>query len=439
MMTTPTRIGLTVGLIAVVLSAGGAAWAQEGLDETKQVTVEELRAAIRHLADANDLRQANAIFAEVNNHAAKSVQLREVYMRKLMELGHPDKAAGPARMLVRMEGGNALAWALAGFYDANHGEVPDGVAATVTAVELWGRVDDNLAYNLGQAIAWLDIEGAETGYGGQVMADLETRRDSVSQSPSFQDGYDRIKRGEAHYDALVAEAEDEIEGYKEAIDDLMARHAELENEIADVKATIEDLQLRIRRVAGVDAVGVVEALPGSDLGALLRALGEAQARFVQLATEKESVEVKVGVSRARRKETERELRRIHQDKIKAFVQADGWFAFRPPVYDTTQPTLAGIDLNAVSDDDIIYIAVHQEMIETDEGIADGYDEWQEPVATKDIDPLFDEATAADMLRQANIYLDQRKMAEAKALLGEIISTHRKTKSAQKAKRVLAGI
>jgi hypothetical protein len=434
------RIARVIALVMVAM----ALCAAPAQAQSRDLSVEDLRNTIRAIAVTNDLREATGLYASVATRAGRSRELHEVFMRKMLEMELPNRASGAARALVRIDPNNGMAWGVLGYYDTNKDQVARGFKETIEAVALMPH-DSNLLYNLGQAAAWYDLEGAKARFDSGAVATLEQHRALWSQNGAFQEGLNRIERGKQHHEALIAEVEDEIEEIADEVGDLSERHEEIQDELADVRARIDDIE---RLVAiYMDAV-VDDAAPGSGAHPLLVELGEAQKLLIQLLMEKEDLEYRMRRLGNDRKDRERRINVLQRERIKNFRLADGWLEFRAPVYDRSQPVLAGLDLNQISEGDIIVI--NYGTIDTGADVIDNRDAdfltwWDDHSDTEaealeaEEDPAFDEKTAAALLKQVDRHLDRHELDEARTLLEKIISTHRKTDSAQAAKLLLQGL
>ena len=435
------HVGRAVSLVAIVVAlCAGSIHAQPS-----QLTVEELRDAIRKVATTNDLREATSVYAAVATRAGRSKELHEVFMRKMLEMDLPHRAGGAARALVKIERDNGLAWAVLGYYDTNNDQVPRGFQETVIAAPLLPH-DDNILYNLGQAASWYDIEGPKTRFDSNAVGSLEQHRALWSQNGAFQEGYNRIQEGNEHHEGLIADVEDEIEEIDAEVQDLTDRHGELEDEIADVRATIEDLERILYLRYGAREWELYSGTPGNDMLAIFKLLGEAQKLWIQLVSEKEDVEYRIGMLGLDREENERKIRVLKREKVKNFRRVDAWLDFRPPTYDRSQSVLAGIDLAGVSESDIVVInygtldlGQEEEDDREDEFLAWWDDHSDVEAAAAGADPAYDEAAAVKMLHEANRRLDRHEIGTARALLEQIVSKHGKTQTAQKAKQLLQGL
>ena len=412
--------------------------------QPSELTVEELRDTIRAIATTSDLREATGLYASVATRAGRSRELHEVFMRKMLEMELPNRASGAARALVKIDPNNGLAWGVLGYYDTNKDQVPRGFKETVTGATLMPH-DSNLLYNLGQAAAWYDIEGPKTRFDPGAVATLEQHRSLWSQNGSFQEGLNRIERGKQHHEGLITDVEDDIADIEDELADLADRHSELEDEIADVRARIDDIERRI--AIYMDAV-VDNALPGNGAHPLIVELSEAQKVLIQLLMEKEDIEYKTGRLRNDRKDRERRIMVLQREKIKNFRLADGWLDFRPPLYDRSETVLAGLDLNNVSESDIVVInygVINRGPVEVDDREEDLLTWWDDHSESEALaleaeeDPAFDEGAASELLMKVNRHLDRHEIENARSLLEEIVSKHRKTDTAQEAKRLLQGL
>ena len=303
------------------------------------VSEEQMRRAIREIEGSQNVRQAGEAYASVARLAPEHVELRDVYMRKLVALGASEAAATPAQALTKLDPTNGLAWALTSCANAKRNGLALAFKGAVLAANLLGN-DPNVMNNIGQMAAWRDNEPDVKGLDVKALADFEKSREAWAARSGFKQGYDRIQGGYEHHRELITEAEAAVEEKQEQIKDLEDSLRENNKEIILSRQRIKDLEEEIRIIRSrYLRTGAPRVRRGGGVGISSIASEEAkelqaeQEHMAELLHEKKQLQAEGGKRVKELRAAKRNIDVVKRDKQKAFREAKAEFAFKPPVRD----------------------------------------------------------------------------------------------------------
>ncbi|KKN86367.1 hypothetical protein LCGC14_0269210 [marine sediment metagenome] len=364
------RHGMTVMMMVLV------AWSVLVVDRPARaddsVSDEQMRRVIREIEGSQNARQAGEAYASVARLAPKHVELRDVYMRKLVALGASEAAATPARALTKLDPTNGLAWALTSCANAKRKKLALAFKGAVMAANLLGS-DANVMNNIGQMAAWRDNEPDVKGLDAKTLADFEKSREAWAARKSFKQGYDRIQGGYEHHRELITEAEAAVEEKKEQIKDLEDSLRENKKEIVLSRERIKDLEAEIRIIRSRYLRTGAPRVPRGGGGVGISSIASAEAKELQaeqehmgeLLREKKQLRAQ-GKKRVKEwRAAKRNIDVVKRDKRKAFREAKAEFALKPPVRDGETDTPDETDKDEPDD---------PEKVSTDETAEDEADD-----------------------------------------------------------------
>jgi len=159
---------------------------------------------VQALRSAKDPSAAIAAFSGGLAVDARSVELHEAYLRRMVNFGMADATSLQAKTLVELDADNGLGWAVIAFVNAQRGQIEQSISAMVKAVR---KLPDDrfVLYTAGQLLAWYDHAPGPLAITQAARNTLEEFRRDLSGSKAFAAGY------QATRDALVEQQADERE------------------------------------------------------------------------------------------------------------------------------------------------------------------------------------------------------------------------------------
>ncbi|KKL58223.1 hypothetical protein LCGC14_2227530, partial [marine sediment metagenome] len=141
--------------------------------------------AIAEAATASDVIAAYAAGLALDR---RDVTLHEAYLRRMVDLGRADVLGYQAQLLISLEPGNGLAWAVVAFGHADRGEFAEAFSAIRRAVKRLPE-DEFVANLAGQMVGWYDREGNESALAEILRPDVARLRAELGKNKAFRAGY----------------------------------------------------------------------------------------------------------------------------------------------------------------------------------------------------------------------------------------------------------
>jgi tetratricopeptide (TPR) repeat protein len=289
---------------------------------------DNVQRAIDDIRNTTDARRAGEIYASVARSAPDSAELRDVYMRKMLSLGRPDKAFGPAKALVKLDPSNGVAWAVVGCRSTS---TTEAFSATVRAAVLLAR-DANVMRNLGQLVCWYEHQPEPPKVDAEVTKVFEANRKAWGANDAFQAGFERRKKGyDAHQKAIkgIEKAMEKIKADVEEIEDELER---VEEDMAECRARIKELEEEIRSYWGIGPGG-----PSYGSSKAKAEVTRQRTRLNELSSEKKEL-IKQGKKCAKKfKKQEGTLAKVKRNEKDAMREAGAEFKLCPPACEPAAP------------------------------------------------------------------------------------------------------
>lgn len=157
----------------------------------KEDPAAELARQMATLREAEEPGDVVAAYARACSLAPQNPSVRDAYMRRMLKFGRPDVAVLPARLLVKLQPDNHLAWATVGYVHGTKKEYTEAFEATARAYE--GLPDnESVLRNLGQLVAWADAQNPPPKLSARSRRLVDQRRKALRKSTPFLRGYDAI-------------------------------------------------------------------------------------------------------------------------------------------------------------------------------------------------------------------------------------------------------
>ena len=435
--------GCLVSAAVCLLACCAGAGAQD------DVSPADIDQAIDAIARAETAQEASKVYASLAGKAPKSVELRDVYMRKLLVLGVPDMASSPARSLSTLDSDNGIAWALVAYYEGKRGQVAKALPAGIEAGERVS-LDANTLYNLGQMAAWVDLD-EDAKVDQELVARMKRDSRAWRQASTFMDGYERVKSGYEQQKALIAEQQAIIDESTASIEEKAKAYDEVLSELGEVQANIAELSKHVRVSKRKYEDGRTQTTYRAYL-AIFRALEAEQKREGELYREKKSLEGGVGALKSKRKKAERQIDKIDRDKAKNFRKINAQFEFKPPAHDAEaialdvenlppevveEPATAPAEDPDDGEGDMVADGSTADDAADGDGADGDGDEGDD--GEGDTASAEDEAAAAKLMKKADLFLEHEMVDRARDVLEDIVEKYPDTAVAERARALLQGL
>jgi TolA-binding protein len=364
---------------------------------------DNVKRAINDIRNATDARRAGEIYATVARSAPNSAELRDVYMRKMLSLGRPDKAFGPAKALVKLDPFNGVAWAVVGCCSTSSCE---GFCAMVRAAALLKK-DAHVMGNLGQLVSWYDHQEEPPKIDPEVLALFNDHRKAWETDKAFAAGYQRREKGYAAHREAIADVEKAMERIGEDADGLEDELDRVEEEIAQCRARIRELEEEIESYWGIGPYG--SRYGNSKAKAELT---RQRTRLGELSGEKKELVNQGRKCTKKHKKLATTLLKVKRDEKGAMRDAGASFNLLAPA---SVPAIGGSAATPTTSSE-----------KDDDSDSDAEAAEAEKAATK-------------LLKRAKLYLGNNMADKARAILQEIVDEYDGTAAVAEAQELLKGL
>jgi hypothetical protein len=182
--------------VLLALTVGVLAQPAEQLDEPdiEQALADHaarLEPFVTAIREAETLRTAARAYSRGNAIDSQYVPLHQAYMERMLTLGFPKIAGHPARMLVRIDPDNGMAWGVLGYLHGREKELAEAMSASVRAAKLKPG-DPSIMNNLGQLLAWYRQVLALPDLPDRDKRAIDQLEDQWTQNAMFTRAYNRI-------------------------------------------------------------------------------------------------------------------------------------------------------------------------------------------------------------------------------------------------------
>ena len=237
------KVILATALVAVAIGSAAPAPAQD------DIQARQIEALTKYIVEADNIRTAAAAYARANAIDPTNLTILNAYLRKALQLGRTEIALIPARRLVDLQPGNALAWGTLAYEAAKAGEQ---VKALRYAVQASAAAPDDaaLAANVGQLLAWYDRQAFPPRLDNATLQAIAKVRAALADKAAFKAAYERTeglyaRQGEVNDDlrkelARLERQQDETQRQLLAID---AQLRDLNDEIDEQEELIDALRV----------------------------------------------------------------------------------------------------------------------------------------------------------------------------------------------------
>ena len=188
---------------------------------------------LKVIRQADDARTVMRTYTRALAVDRDSVELHRSYMRRMLAFGLPQIAQHAARELLRLEKADGMAHGLLGYMDGRRGALVGALVATVRAAERTPD-DPSVLNNLGQLVAWHDLEEDPPPVPDAARRALARLRPALAKKPPFAAAYKRLQSAYTQQGA-VAKA-------------LAAKMAAAEAEATAVQALARDVNNQLQEL-----------------------------------------------------------------------------------------------------------------------------------------------------------------------------------------------
>ncbi len=376
---------------------------------------DRLEAYIRAVRQADNPRSAMSAYARGCAIDRNKAELHNAYMRRMLKFGLPKIAYYPARVLVRLDRSNGLAWGVVGYMQGKRGEFAEAFSATIRSLEN-RRDDPSVLHNAGQLAAWYDNEPDLPRVHDRVRRSLAQMKKELLAGKPYSSAYKAIEAAYAQraemverLDKQVAAAEAEVLAARRMAMEIDSQLRELADEIDRRKRMIDELWRELRTGAGYyyrDADGRLiyyRRYRRAYRDDLYDRIHQAEREVERLKAERRGVRNRGKTVLVELKGKEVILARLRQQMRKAKIRTGRTFRWDPPAVD-------GVVTPEVE---------------------------HFPVSTRPAAPADPETQAGQRLKLAELYLRHEMNEKAGVILQGILEDYGSTKAAAQAKAFLA--
>jgi hypothetical protein len=184
--------------------------------------------SIRAIREANTMAAAAEAYAEGADVDRESVELNTAYMRRLLQLGLPDIANGPAATLVRIPVADGTGYGVLGYNCGRQNDLTNALSYTMKAAGLI-KDDPSIQNNLGQLTAWYEcakpykLPAADQKALDDLKADLASAAPYKAGYKLIKDAYDKHIHAQADAKQKLATAEADVKAAEKRVADAQAR------------------------------------------------------------------------------------------------------------------------------------------------------------------------------------------------------------------------
>ena len=375
---------------------------------------DKLKAYIRAVADANDPRSAMSAYARGCSINRNSADLQNAYMERMLKFGLPKIAYHPARILVRIDPNNNLAWGVVGYMHGKRGELKQAFAATMRALEKH-RDDPSVLHNAGQLAAWYDSTVNPPKVFDRARRTLSKIKKELTAKKAFATAYKEIKSIYAkqallmkQLDKKVAVIEAEVLPIRKAGMELDSQMRETNDEIDRCKRTIDELWRELRNgvvYRDVDGRIVYRRHSRWRRDELYDRINQEERSFERLKSERRRIRSQSNALLVELKDKEAQIDQLKRQMRSLKVGTDRIFRWDPPAVDG------------------VFTPEAEHF----------------PISTRPAAPRDPETQAGQRLKLARLYLRHKMNDKAAVVLEGILEDYGSTKVAKEAKSLLLKI
>ena len=184
--------------------------------------------AVRAIRDANTQAAAADAFADGADVDRENVELNTAYMRRLLQLGLPQLANGPAATLARIPVADGTAYGVLGYNCGRQNDLTNALSYAMKAAGLI-KDDPSVQNNLGQLTAWYEcakpykLAAADQKTLDDLKADLASAAPYKAGYKLIKDAYDKHIHAAADAKQKLATAEADVKTAEKRVADAQAR------------------------------------------------------------------------------------------------------------------------------------------------------------------------------------------------------------------------
>ncbi len=375
---------------------------------------DKLKAFIRAVADADDPRLAMSAYARGCGIDRNSAALQNAYMERMLKFGLPKIAYHPARMLVRIDPNNGLAWGVVGYMHGKRGELDKAFVATMRSLEKH-RDDPSILHNAGQLAAWYDSALNPPKVSDRARRALSQMKKELARKKPYSSAYEEIKSVCARQASLMKQLEKkvsvieaEVLPVRKAGRELDSQVREINNEIDRCKRTIDELWRELRTgVVHRDVNGRLVSRRHSRRyrDDLYDRINQEEQALARLKSERRRIRSQSNALLVELKDKETRLDQLKRQMRGLKGGADRIFRWDPPAVDG------------------VFTPEAEHF----------------PISTRPAAPRDPETQAEQRLKLARLYLRHKMNDKAVVILKGILEDYPATKAAKEAKVLLAKI
>jgi len=229
-----TRTNLLAGSLIIVVAAIASVPAADISPER----AEQFQALLKALENAPEPATVAAAYARANTIDSKSPALHRAYTRRMLQFGLPQIAYYGARALVEIDPSDGLAWGVVGYVEGRRGDLPRAFSATVRA--LTDQQDNpGILNNAGQLAAWFDSLPSTPEVSAEARRALANRRETLMKTRAFATAYERMKRAYQGLDEQMGQLDDRANAAREALGKLRREALDLDLQLRTINDEID--------------------------------------------------------------------------------------------------------------------------------------------------------------------------------------------------------
>ena len=184
--------------------------------------------AVRAIREANTLSAVKDAFADGADTDPENVELNTAYMRRLLQLGLPQLANGPATTLLRVPVADGTAYGVVGYNCGRQNDLTNALTNTMKAAGIL-KDDPSIQNNLGQLTAWYEcakpykLAAADQKTLDDLKADLDKAEPYKAGYKLIKDAYDKHIHADADAKQKLATAESDVKAAEKKVADAQTR------------------------------------------------------------------------------------------------------------------------------------------------------------------------------------------------------------------------
>ena len=252
---------IPAGLLAVLVLCGAARAAEPAAaskpagTSKKKLTPEQVQQFladyVRYIRLATTVDSAAETYAKACTVAGDSIELHNVYMRKVLELGRPEAALSAASLLMVLDPENATAFGLVGYVHAQKNQMRHACRELFRAWKL--RPDDAAArHNAAQLAAWFKYSG-RAAVPADVRAEIQALAEKLEKQTGKKDPLAQAyRKAKALYDdrgRRVKEINNKVAKEQEQYDAVYKQAKDVDRQVRKVSGDIRRKEDEIMRTS----------------------------------------------------------------------------------------------------------------------------------------------------------------------------------------------